>query len=161
VSAAEAERTGLRAGWAGAGLTVFWAALLHHGLGPGFRKGSWIEPSSFLIGDVPDELLPALAVLVLPSVAVAVAVCFVTRSVLARTLAGFATIASACFVFYGLEADRVWRFFHWRWSVAALLFAAVTALAADAPVLASGSAGRSGSRRTCPSSSRCSSTSET
>jgi hypothetical protein len=137
-AAAEPERTGLRAGWAGALATVVWAALLHHGLGPGFRKGSWIEPSSFLVGDVPDELLPALALLVLPCAAVAVAVCYVTRSVLARTLAGFATIASACFVFYGLEADRVWRFFHWRWSAAALLFAAVTALAAYAPTLASG-----------------------
>jgi hypothetical protein len=135
-AAAGPERTGLRAGWTGAGLALLWAALLHHGLGPGFRKGSWIEPSSFLVGDVPDELLPALALLVLPSAAVAAAVCFVTRSVPARALAGFATIASACFVFYGLEADRVWRFFHWRWSVAAVLFAAVTALAAYAPVLA-------------------------
>jgi hypothetical protein len=135
-AAAVPDRAGLRAGWAGAGLTALWAALLHHGLGPGFRKNSWIEPSSFLVGDVPDELLPAFAVLVVPSAAVAAAVCFVTRSVLARTLAGFATVASACFVFYGLEADQVWRFFHWRWSVAALLFAAVTALAAYAPVLA-------------------------
>jgi hypothetical protein len=137
VSAAAAPQgAGLRAGWAGAAATVLWAALLHHGLGPGFRKGSWIEPSSFLIGDVPDEVLPAFALLVLPSAAVAAAVCLVTRSVLARTLAGFATLASACFVFYGLEAAGVWRFFHWRWSVAALLFAAVTALAAYAPVLA-------------------------
>jgi len=137
---ASAQRAGWasaqRAGWAGALLSLLWAALLHHGVGPDFRKGSWIEPSSFLIGDVPDTLLPALAVLVLPCAAIAVAVGFVTRSVLARTLAGFSTIASACFVFYGLEAGRVWRFFHWRWSVAAVLFAAVVALALFAPLLA-------------------------
>lgn len=130
------ERPGLRAGWAGAALTVLWAAFLHHGLGPGFRKSYWIGPSSFLVGDVPDELVPAFVVLVLPSAAVAIAVCFATRSVLARTLAGFATLASACFVFYGLEADRVWRFFHWRWSVATLLFCAVVGLACYAPLLA-------------------------
>jgi hypothetical protein len=67
---------------------------------------------------------------------VAAAVCFVTRSVLARTLAGLATVASTCFVFYGLEADRVWRFFHWRWSVSALLFAGIVAGAVYAPLLA-------------------------
>jgi hypothetical protein len=105
-------------------------------MGPSFRKGSWIEPNSFLWGTVPDELLPALALLVLPCVAIAVAVCFVTPSALARTLAGFSAVASTCFVFYGLEADRVWRFFHWRWSVAAVLFSALVALAGYAPLLA-------------------------
>jgi hypothetical protein len=129
-------REGLRVGWAGALLALLWAAFLHQGLGPSLRKGSWLSTSAFLIGDVPSELGPALAVLVLPSVAVALAVCLVTRSALARTLAGFATIASACFVFYGLEADRVWRLFHWRWSVAALLFSGVVALAIYAPILA-------------------------
>jgi hypothetical protein len=128
--------SGLRLGWAGALGTVLWAALLHHGVGPSFRKGSWLEPSSFLWGQVPSELLPALALLVLPCAAIAVAVCFVTPSALARALAGFATIASACFVFYGVEADGVWRFFHWRWSITALLFSAVVALAGYAPVLA-------------------------
>jgi hypothetical protein len=125
-----------RVGWGLALLTVIWAGLLHHGLGPSFRKGSFIEPSSFLLGDVPDELLPALAVLVLPPLALAVAVAFVSRSALARTLAGIATVASACFVFYGLEAAGVWRFFHWRWSVSVLVFAAVVGAAVHAPLLA-------------------------
>ena len=128
--------SGRRLGWAGACLTVLWAAFLHHGVGPTFRKGSWLEPSSFLWGEIPDELLPALALLVLPCAAIAAAVCMVTPSALARTLAGFATIASTCFVVYGLEADRVWRFFHWRWSVAAVLFSALVALACYAPLLA-------------------------
>ena len=127
---------GLRLGWAGALGTVLWAALLLHGIGPSFHKGSWLEPSSFLWGSIPDELLPALALLVLPCAAIAAAVCFVTPSALARTLAGFSTIASTCFVVYGVEADRVWRFFHWRWSVTALLFSAVVALAGYAPILA-------------------------
>jgi hypothetical protein len=117
-------------------LTVLWAAVLHHGLGPPFRKSSFLEPSSFLLGDVPDEVLPALAVLVLPSAALALAVAFLSRSALARMLAGIATVASACFVFYGLEAAGVWRFFHWRWSVSVLLFAAVVGGAAYAPLLA-------------------------
>jgi hypothetical protein len=129
-------RLPLRLGWGGAGLTLLWAALLHHGIGPGFRQGAFIEPSSFLLGDVPTELGPALAVLVLPAAAIASAVCFLTRSVLARALAGMATLASACFVFYGLEASQVWRFFHWRWSVSVLLFAAVVAGAVYAPLLA-------------------------
>jgi len=135
--AAGPKRAALGVGWAGALLSLLWAALLHHGLGPSFRKGSWLEPSSFLLGDVPDELLPAFALLVLPCAALALAVAFTTRSVLARALAGVATVASACFVFYGLAADRVWRFFHWRWSAAAVLFSAVVALACYAPLLAS------------------------
>jgi hypothetical protein len=134
--AAEPERAALRWGWAGAILTLLWAAVLHQGVGPQFGHSSWIRPSSFLRGDVPDELGAALAVLVLPCAALAIAVCFVTKSALARTIAGFATIASACFVFYGLEVDRVWRFFHWRWSVSIVLFAAVVALACYAPILA-------------------------
>ena len=127
---------GVRQGWVYAVAALLWAIVLHRGIGPSFNKGSWIEPSSFLWGEVPDELLPALAVLVLPCAALAGAVCFVSRSALARTLAGFATLASACFVFYGLEADRVWRFFHWRWSVSMVLFAAIVTLVAYAPVLA-------------------------
>jgi hypothetical protein len=125
-----------RLAWGLVALTALWAALLHHGLGPGFRKNSLIEPSSFLRGDVPDEVLPALALLVLPSVALTVAIAFLSRSALARTLAGIATLASACFVFYGLEAAGVWRFFHWRWSVSVLLFASVVGGALFAPVLA-------------------------
>ena len=125
-----------RLAWGLAFLTVGWAALLHHGLGPKFRHSSFIQPSSFLVGDVPDELLPALAVLVLPSLALALAVAFLSRSALARTLATMATVASACFVFYGLEAANVWRFFHWRWSVSVLLFALVVGGAINAPVLA-------------------------
>jgi hypothetical protein len=129
-------RAAERLGFGLALLTLLWAALLHHGLGPPFRRSSFIEPSSFLLGDVPDEVLPALAVLVLPSLALAVAVAFLSRSALARTLAGVATVASACFVFYGLEAAGVWRFFHWRWSVSVLLFAAVVGGAIHAPLLA-------------------------
>lgn len=125
-----------RVGWGLTLSTVIWAGLLHHGLGPSFGKGSFIAPSSFLLGDVPDELLPALAVLVLPSLALTVAVAFVSRSALARTLAGIATVASACFVFYGLEAAAVWRFFHWRWSASVLVFAAVVGAAVHAPLLA-------------------------
>jgi len=128
--------SGLRLGWNCALGTVLWAALLHHGVGPAFQKGSWLEPSSFLWGPIPMELLPALALLVLPCAAIAVAVCFVTPSALARTLAGFSAIASTCFVFYGLEADRVWRFFHWRWSVTTVLFSMVVAVACYAPLLA-------------------------
>ncbi len=133
---APASRGAERLGWGLATATLTWAALLHRGIGPPFRKDSIIEPTSFLLGDVPHELLPALALLVLPSAAVAAAVCLVTRSALARTLAGLATVASTCFVFYGLEADQVWRFFHWRWSVSALLFAGIVAVAVYAPLLA-------------------------
>ena len=129
------ERTALLTGWAGALLSLAWAAMLHQGIGPSFRSG-WLHPTAFLRGDVPDELGAALAVLVLPCAALAIAVCFLTKSSVARTLAGFATIASACFVFYGLEVDRVWRFFHWRWSVSIVLFAAIVALACYAPILA-------------------------
>jgi hypothetical protein len=126
-AAADPPHGAQRAGWAGALLTLAWAAGLHQGLRP---------PSGFLLGSVPHELLPALALLVLPSAAVAVAVAFVAPSALARTLAGFATLLAACIVFYGIEADRVWRLFRWRWSVVTVLFAAVVALACYAPLLA-------------------------
>jgi hypothetical protein len=131
-------RTG-RAGRLAGGLTFgtfLWAAWVHHGIGPHFRSGSWIEPSSFLRGEVPEALLPALAVLVLPSLALAVAVAFLTRSSLLRTLAGIATLASACFVAYGVEASTPWRFFHWRWSASVVIFAVVVGGALYAPSLA-------------------------
>ncbi len=127
------------AGRLAAGLTLgtlVWAGLVHHGIGPAFRGSSWLEPSSFLLGDVPDTLLPALALLVLPPLALTVAIYFLTRSSLTRTLAGTATLASACFVFYGVEASGVWRFFHWRWSASIVLFAAVVGAALHAPLLA-------------------------
>jgi hypothetical protein len=116
--------------------TLVWAALVHHGIGPPFSRSSWIEPSSFLRGNVPDELLPALAVLVLPVLALSVAVAFLTPSALQRTLAGIATLASVCFVFYGIEASDPWRFFHWRWSASVALFAAIVGGALHAPLLA-------------------------
>lgn len=116
--------------------TFLWAGFVHHGIGPSFRRSSWIEPSTFLLGEVPDELLPALAVLVFPSLALAVAVLFLTRSALIRTLAGIATLASASFVLYGVEASGPWRFFHWRWSASVALFAVVLGGALYAPLLA-------------------------
>jgi hypothetical protein len=127
-----------RAGRLAGGLTggtFLWAGLVHHGIGPHFRSSSWIAPSSFLRGEVPEALLPALAVLVLPSLALAVAVAFLTRSSLMRTLAGIATLASACFVAYGVEASAPWRFFHWRWSASVVIFAVVVGGALYAPSL--------------------------
>jgi hypothetical protein len=116
--------------------TLLWAGFVHHGIGPSFRRSSWIEPSTFLLGEVPGELLPALAVLVFPSLALAIAVLFLTRSSLIRTLAGVATVASASFVLYGVEASTPWRFFHWRWSASVALFAVVVGGALYAPLLA-------------------------
>jgi len=114
------------------------AALLYYGIGPEPSRGvgAWWAPRNFLLGEVPGDLLPALAVLVGPLLGLAAAVFWTTTSSLLAALAVFGVVAASCFVFYGIQAPGVWSFFHWRWSACMLLFSALVAAAGTAPLLA-------------------------
>jgi hypothetical protein len=132
------------AGWGFAASAVAFSAITFWGLGPKFEKRSWFDPSGRLaswlgetdLSPIAEELSPALWTFGLAAVALAVAVFFVTRAALPRFLAVAAVIATLCFVYYGIEASFVWRFFRWRWSASMALFAAVVGAVATAPVLA-------------------------
>ena len=127
-------------------LLLAYAALLHKGIGPipSNLESNWYNPSTFLLdtllasgpGAAMENVGSALALLVLPALATAVAVFFTTRSAVARMLSTASVIAVAICVYYGVEAPGVWRFFHWRWSVCVVLFALCVGAALTAPFLA-------------------------
>jgi MFS family permease len=134
------------AGWILTALLLAFAALLHRGIGPIPRtlESNWYNPNTFLLdalmasapGAAMENVGSALALLVLPALATAIAVFYTTRSALARMLATSSVIAVAVFVYYGVEAPGVWSFFHWRWSVCVVLFALCVGAALTAPFLA-------------------------
>jgi hypothetical protein len=133
-------------GWALALATCAYAALLHHGLGPGAGDGErlWSQPRGFLLewlaagslAPLGEDVRIGLAVSTAPAAALALATAFVTRRVLPRVLALAAVVACALFAFYGIQAPVVWRFFDWRWSAAMLLFSVIVAATALSPLLA-------------------------
>lgn len=134
------------AGWILTALLLAYAALLHKGIGPIPRnlESNWYNPSTFLLGALlasgpgaaMESVGSAIALLALPALATAVAVFFTTRSALARMLSTASVIAVAVFVYYGVQAPGVWRFFHWRWSACVVLFSLCLGAALTAPLLA-------------------------
>jgi hypothetical protein len=127
-------------------LLLAYAVLLHRGIGPipGNLQSNWYNPSAFLLGALQGRGLgatvesagSALALLALPALAAAVGVFFTTRSAVARMLSTASVIAVALFVYYGVQAPRVWSFFHWRWSGSMVLFSLCLGAALTAPLLA-------------------------
>ncbi len=130
-------------GWLLAAASVGWAFFLHHGLGPRPGPGSlraW-EPRGFLLEPLAElglleQEVAAIAVVLLPALALAVAVFLTTRHALPRLLAVSSAVAGLCFGFYGLVAPGVWNFFHWRASACLVLFSVVVGAALVAPLLA-------------------------
>ncbi len=75
----------------------------------------------------PQAWLPILSGW-LPALAVAALGWRIMRSALGRALLVFLTFLMLAFVYYGMRAEQVWRFFEWRFVAVAASFAAITTL---------------------------------
>jgi hypothetical protein len=133
-------RRGLPAWLCLAALLVY-AALIHHGVGPPSKAEEHWTARGFLLGwdwlrPVLSSPTTALALLPLPALLLAAAVFATGRSSIARALAVAGVLASALFVFYGVQFPFAWKFFHWRGSVSMMATALCAGLAATAPWLA-------------------------
>jgi hypothetical protein len=132
-------------------LSVAYALLLHHGLGPRPEVSDsalrWWSPRGFLtqalVGSTWETLLSdrakGIAVFGAPSLLLMIAIWAATRSALARAAAVTTTVAIVFFLYYALgsgNAQMVWDFFHWRWSGTMLAVAMVVGCAIASPWLA-------------------------
>jgi hypothetical protein len=136
------ERRGGVLGWALFAALVLYTYLIHQGIGPepGTNR-TWYTPTSFLfsapvISEMFETLPQAFALFTLPALLLAIAVFLTNVSALARGVAVSCVLTTACFVFYGIEADAIWTFFHWRASAVLTLMTLAIGLAASAPFLA-------------------------
>ncbi|MFI5315704.1 MAG: hypothetical protein ACHQ6T_08380 [Myxococcota bacterium] len=75
----------------------------------------------------PDAWVPILLGW-LPPVALSIAGWRVLRSALARSILIFLALLMLAFVYYGMRAEQVWRFFEWRFIAVAASFAAIVVL---------------------------------
>ena len=128
-------------GWAAVATALAYAVLIHYGVGPS-NKGiawHWYTPRTFLL-DV-ELLYPvfettgrALLGTALPALAL-VALAFATcRSAVGRALALASLVAVLLYTYYGVQAPRIWEFFHWRASAVLALTALVVGLLAGGPL---------------------------
>jgi hypothetical protein len=117
--------------------------LIFYGIGPpaeGIAQ-HWYEPRTFL-RDVPgiatlfESVGIALASATIPALALCALVFRTGRSAWARSIAISCVVATALFVFYGVQAPLVWEFFHWRGSAVLWLLAFTIGLSLSAPLLA-------------------------
>jgi len=132
-------------------LSVAYALVLHHGLGPRPEGPDsalrWWSPRGFLtqalVGSSWETLLDdrgkGISVFGAPSLLLLIAIWAATRSALARAAAVTMTLAIVFFLYYALgsgNAQLVWNFFHWRWSGTMLAVAMVIGCAIASPWLA-------------------------
>lgn len=132
-------------------LSVGYALLLHHGLGPRPEVPNsalgWWSPRGFLmqalVGSSWESLLneraKGMAVFGLPSLLLGIAIWATTRSALVRAAAITTTLAIFFFLYYALGSGNsqvVWNFFHWRWSGTMIAVAVVMGCAIASPWLA-------------------------
>ncbi len=132
-------------------LSVGYALLLHHGLGPRPEVPNsalgWWSPRGFLmqalVGSSWESLLneraKGMAVFGLPSLLLGIAIWATTRSALVRAAAITTTLAIVFFLYYALGSGNsqvVWNFFHWRWSGTMIAVAVVMGCAIASPWLA-------------------------
>ncbi len=131
------------AGWALAAATIAYAVFIYYGIGPypSQNEVPFWQPRGFLrdsalMASFDERPLTALAAGVLPALVLAASACALARSVLVRTAAVWAVLASAFFLYYGLQAPRIWEFFGWRGGAVMALMSLVLAAALLAPWLA-------------------------
>ncbi|MEN8185197.1 MAG: hypothetical protein ABFS46_21960, partial [Myxococcota bacterium] len=129
-------------------LLLAYAAWVHHGIGPVSDPTAfeWYQPRGFFFDWtstdwLTESLRSALLGLLTPALLLCVGVWLTSRSALARLLAVWALLFVGLCVYYGVVADGIWRFFHWRGSAVMAVFALSVAATFTAPWLA-----RSGER---------------
>ena len=106
-------------GWVLLATLVAYTYMIHQGIGPEpGRNQTWYTPTSFLfsapvVSELFETIGEALAWLGLPALLLAVAIFITNRSSIARAMAISCVLATFCFIYYGIEADQIWTFFHW------------------------------------------------
>ncbi len=135
--------TGAITQWILLSLLLFYAAVIHTGIGPTPSGGAthWFHPRGFLfrweiLNPLLEHALPAIAGLGFVAVVLAVTIAIIGESSIATALAASCAVAVSLFTYYGVKADAVWRFFHWRGSAVIILIAACLGFALAAPRLA-------------------------
>jgi hypothetical protein len=129
-------------GWALLAILVGYTYFIHQGFGPeSAANKAWYTPTSFvfsapLISELTGTIGSSLAWFVTPALLLAIAVSLTNRSSIARALAISCVLSTICFVYYGVEADQVWTFFHWRASAVLTLMTCAVGFAIAAPWLA-------------------------
>lgn len=129
-------------GWILFALLVLYTYMIHQGIGPDpGRNDAWYTPSSFLfsapvISEMFETLPEAFALFGIPAILLAVGVFLTTRSALVKATAVSCVLSVFCYVYYGVQADRIWTFFHWRASAVLTLMCFAVGFAAMAPILA-------------------------
>jgi hypothetical protein len=131
---------------AGAGLLALllaWAVFVHHGIGPvrDPLRFAWYQPRGFFFDwtstdGLTDSVWNGLVGFGSVALLLAIGVWLLLRSSLGRTAAIWAVLFVALCVYYGIQAEGIWRFFHWRGSAVMALLALAVAAAATSPWLA-------------------------
>jgi hypothetical protein len=129
-------------GWALLAALFLYACFVHHGVGPPPQSAGahWYHPRAFLfdcalLAPLLESPVRAMALLGLPALLATGVIAIAGRSAVATALAASCTLATALFLFYGVGAASVWKFFHWRGSVVIVLTALCAGFAASAPLL--------------------------
>jgi hypothetical protein len=135
--------TRIAAGFGLLALLLAYAVLVHHGVGPARDplRFAWYQPRGFFFEwTSTDALTSSLwsGLVGFGSVALllAIGVWLTLRSALARLAAIWAVLFVLLCVYYGIQADGIWRFFHWRGSGVMALLALTVAAATTSPWLA-------------------------
>ncbi|MCH7707113.1 MAG: hypothetical protein IH884_01400 [Myxococcales bacterium] len=129
--------------WVFGVLAVFWAYLVHQGIGPApvTTDPAWYQPSGFMtratwLSFAFESTGRLIAILTFPALALTIAVFLTGRSAVARGLGYSAMIACVLFAYYGDAASRVWEFFYWRTSAVLACMALTLGFSLAAPFLA-------------------------
>lgn len=129
-------------GWLTAGLSLLFAVVIHHGVGPppDGEARHWLEPIGFLQRDslaFAFRSLPiALAVFGAPALIAVVVIWITSVSAVARCIGIASMFATGLFVFYGGFAPFPWEFFRSLGSATLASTAVWVGLIVSAPLLA-------------------------
>jgi hypothetical protein len=140
---ASSSPTRVAAGFGLLALLLAYAIFVHHGVGPvrDPLRFAWYQPRGFFFEWMSTDALTSslwngLVGFGGTALLLAAGVWLTLRSALARLAAAWAVLFVLLCVYYGIEADGIWRFFHWRGSGVMALLALVVAGAGTSPWLA-------------------------
>lgn len=124
-------------------LLLAYAVFVHHGVGPARDplRFAWYEPRGLFFtwtstDGLTSNVWNGLVGFGSAALLLAIGVWLTLRSALARLAATWAVLFVLLCVYYGIEADGIWRFFHWRGSAVMALLALAVAAAGTSPWLA-------------------------